>query len=190
MLHLTSVLLSVCLFLICSPPSSSASCSLALFSEQVRTIVSEYNSGVVVDLSTVQDPHVIAGVLKQFLRELPEPLLPEGLYSSFITTQNTLSEMDDFEAWRQTVAGLLSSLPPAHYETLRVLCDLIRETSRRSSVNKMTFANLSICFAPNILRSPEKDIRLAVADTPLVNAFIERLFCYSADLLPSRTQNP
>jgi hypothetical protein len=40
-----------------------------------------------VDLSTCKDPHVVANVLKLYLRELPNPLLTMELYPKFIELQ-------------------------------------------------------------------------------------------------------
>lgn len=41
------------------------------------------------DLSRVVDPHVVTGLLKQFLRELPEPLLTYELYPAFVAVVGT-----------------------------------------------------------------------------------------------------
>jgi hypothetical protein len=41
-------------------------------------------SGEDVDLSTCRDPHTVASLLKQYLRELPEPILTFDMYDSYI----------------------------------------------------------------------------------------------------------
>jgi hypothetical protein len=35
------------------------------------------------------DPHMVATLLKVFLKELPDPLVPERLYTDFIRTQGS-----------------------------------------------------------------------------------------------------
>lgn len=40
--------------------------------------------GPLPDLGAVPDPHVVATLLKLFLRELPQPLIPFQLYPHFI----------------------------------------------------------------------------------------------------------
>jgi hypothetical protein len=37
-----------------------------------------------VNFTAETDPHLIAGLLKAFLRELPEPLFTWGLYKEFV----------------------------------------------------------------------------------------------------------
>ena len=45
-----------------------------------------YWTGVDVDLKSCPDPHTVAGLLKLYLRELPEPLLSFDLYDKFINS--------------------------------------------------------------------------------------------------------
>lgn len=41
-------------------------------------------SGEDVDLGICRDPHTVASLLKQYLRELPEPILTFDMYDSYI----------------------------------------------------------------------------------------------------------
>lgn len=66
--------------------------------------------GKPVDFSTITDPHVITNILKQYLRELPEPLLTFHLYQQFIklaeTEENAASAMPKIQAVIQKYAHL------------------------------------------------------------------------------------
>ena len=44
----------------------------------------ELDRGVVPDFAHWNDPHVVAGLLKQYVRELPEPLIPFEQYDDFL----------------------------------------------------------------------------------------------------------
>ena len=134
-------------------------------------------------MNTILDPNVVAGTLKQFLRDLPEPLLPYAIYPQLIATQTALSEPDLLPAWLKNMQGLLSLLPPEHFECFKLLCELMRSTNARCEQNKMTYANLAICFAPNILKSPNQDIQSSVLDTPIANALLAQIFEHSLQLL-------
>lgn len=46
----------------------------------------KFDTGEQVDFSTCEDPHTAAGVLKLFLRSLPEPLLTYQYYDRFLET--------------------------------------------------------------------------------------------------------
>ena len=53
------------------------------------------------------DPHAVAGVLKKFLRELPEPLLSYDLFDSLIEA----SKIDDTESYINHTKALINTLP-------------------------------------------------------------------------------
>jgi len=45
-----------------------------------------FDMGISVNLKRVQDAHLIAGLLKKYFRDLPEPLFTFELYSCFIVS--------------------------------------------------------------------------------------------------------
>lgn len=45
------------------------------------------------DYSRAESPHVIGGVLKLFLRQLPDPLLTTAKYNAFIKAGSTYPDM-------------------------------------------------------------------------------------------------
>ncbi|XP_034078220.1 LOW QUALITY PROTEIN: rho GTPase-activating protein 11A [Gymnodraco acuticeps] len=94
-------------------------------------------------------PCDIAGLVKQFFRELPEPVLPSELEEAFLKAQQLPTELD-----RTSATMLLSSvLPEKNLSTLRHFLDFLHNVSMRSAENKMDSSNLSVILAPNILHS-------------------------------------
>jgi Rho GTPase-activating protein RGD1 len=63
------------------------------------------------------DIHAVAGILKQFLRDLPEPLLTQGFYAEFIRVS---SVEHDYQR-RDAVHSLVNDLPDANYSCIRSL---------------------------------------------------------------------
>ncbi len=59
------------------------------------------------DLSQVGDPHAIAGLLKMYLRSLPEPLLPFDFYDKFLQVQRNPQDPD----YLSKLVKLVHSLP-------------------------------------------------------------------------------
>ncbi|KAM8702758.1 hypothetical protein ACLKA7_005123 [Drosophila subpalustris] len=106
-------------------------------------------------------PHDVATLLKEYLRDLPEPLLCKKLYTTFLETQRIRNRRLQLEA----ISHLIKLLPIAHRDTLHVLlrflgnvaahCDDIcsRDGTVQMNGNKMDSHNLSTVFAPNILRN-------------------------------------
>ncbi|KAF6350783.1 Rho GTPase activating protein 11B [Rhinolophus ferrumequinum] len=95
-------------------------------------------------------PCDIAGLLKQFFRELPEPILPADLHEALFKAQQLGTE----EKNKATL--LLSCLMPDHtIDILRYFFNFLRNVSLRSSENKMDSRNLAVIFAPNLLQTSE-----------------------------------
>lgn len=53
-------------------------------SSKVKKLKSGFDVGIVNLEEQINDPHSVAGTLKSYLRELPEPLLTLSLYSRWI----------------------------------------------------------------------------------------------------------
>ncbi|KAM9842691.1 rho GTPase-activating protein 11A [Aulostomus maculatus] len=121
-------------------------------------------------------PCDVAGLVKQFFRELPEPVLPSELQEAFLKAQQ-LPALED----RTSATLLLSCVLPDR--NLSILChffDFLQNVSKRSAENKMDSNNLSVILAPNLLHSgdgtekmnanTEKRLKLQAA---VVQCFIE-----------------
>lgn len=90
-----------------------------------------------------------AGLLKQFLRELPEPLLTSRLQDNFLNCYD-LSPPSK----RISALLLLCHLLPSHsLSALQYICAFLRRVVDRSVHNKMDAANVAICLAPNIFHT-------------------------------------
>jgi hypothetical protein len=137
-------------------------------SAQIDKLKSEFNSGTLIDLKTVSDPHTVSGVLKLWFRELPEPLMTYDLYESFIAAQQ---ERDPNKRIRY-LRHLISNLPPVNRATLKYLIEFLNRVEKHSEVNKMTVTNLATVFAPNLLKQREDNMVQSAMDTPLINGLI------------------
>ena len=51
---------------------------------EVDALRNAYDGNEDVDINTVRDPNVVAAMLKLYLRELPEPLLPAKDYNAYL----------------------------------------------------------------------------------------------------------
>lgn len=95
-------------------------------------------------------PCDIAGLLKQFFRELPEPILPADLHEALCKAQQLGTE----EKNKATL--LLSCLIADHtVHILRYFFNFLKNVSLRSNENKMDSSNLAVIFAPNLLQTSE-----------------------------------
>ncbi|PLW30658.1 hypothetical protein PCASD_15147 [Puccinia coronata f. sp. avenae] len=89
--------------------------------------------------------YTISGVLKLYLRQLPQALFPFPLVERVSLSQQ-LEESRE-EAFRLLIKRI-RRLPPAHQATLKLLCEHLHRVASFSSQNKMTFSNLGLVFSP------------------------------------------
>ncbi|XP_030064786.1 rac GTPase-activating protein 1 isoform X2 [Microcaecilia unicolor] len=99
-----------------------------------------------VPLGKVQDVHVVCGVLKDFLRNLREPLVTFQLNSQFMEAADIVSDTDS----RTELCEAVSKLPPANRDTLAFLIlHLLRVM--QSPDCKMNQMSLARVFGPTIV---------------------------------------
>uniref|UniRef100_A0A8D3DX88 Rho GTPase activating protein 6 n=1 Tax=Scophthalmus maximus TaxID=52904 RepID=A0A8D3DX88_SCOMX len=125
--------------------------------KRVRQLREEFDRGVDVPLDEEHSVHDVAALLKEFLRDMPDPLLTKELYTAFINT----TSLDPDE--QQHVAQLLVYLLPAcNSDTLHRLLDFLSTVTAHAhdrqdkdgqeiTGNKMTSLNLATIFGPNLL---------------------------------------
>src|SRR5690606_30150720 len=94
--------------------------------------ISSHNPGGVI----VRDPLVVADILKIWLRQMPEPLIPYELYNTCVSAGRS----NDTEA----VTSALSQVPTAHHATLRYIARFIRDLAAHRSETQMDVHNLCL----------------------------------------------
>ncbi|XP_038211849.1 rho GTPase-activating protein 44-like [Zerene cesonia] len=117
-----------------------------------------------------KDMHVVASVLKCYLRELPEPLLTYRLYENFILASRQPTEQARLNALWEAI----HLLPDANFQNLRYLIKFLSALTQNQSTNKMTPSNLAIVIAPNLLWAADEstfDMNITTA----VNCVVELL---------------
>ena len=94
-----------------------------------------------------EDVHVVAGLLKWFLRQLPEPLLSFELYEPLVAAAKA-------DSLASSLLALLRRLPPRHAYVLRHVLQLLARVAAEPR-NKMTAPNLGVVFGPTLMFAPE-----------------------------------
>ncbi|XP_052426810.1 SH3 domain-binding protein 1 [Carassius gibelio] len=157
---------------------------LAAAASVVKKLKSCLDSGTVDQNEFSYDPHAVAGALKCYLRELPEPLMTSELYNDWFKAAAE-KEMD--EKLKQ-LRIVLQKLPTENYNNLRYLVQFLSHLSEQQAVNKMTPSNIAIVLGPNLLwpRCEEETslLNMASASSVQVVTVIEPLIQYSKSLFP------
>uniref|UniRef100_A0AAR2KJ07 Myosin IXB n=1 Tax=Pygocentrus nattereri TaxID=42514 RepID=A0AAR2KJ07_PYGNA len=116
--------------------------------------------------------HTVTGLIKCWLRELPEPLMTFSLYNDFLYAADLPEKSERLRAIYRKV----EDLPAPNYNTLeRLIFHLVR-VAKEEAHNRMSANSLAIVFAPCVLRCPDvSDPLLSMKDLPRTTLCLEIL---------------
>ncbi|XP_077067990.1 rho GTPase-activating protein 17b isoform X4 [Siphateles boraxobius] len=128
------------------------------------------------------DPHAVAGALKSYLRELPEPLMTYQLYEEWIQASN----ISDSDKRLQALWVVCDMLPKPNKNNFRYLVKFLAKLALESDVNKMTASNISIVLGPNLLWAKTEGSLTEMAATTSVHvvSIIELMINHSSWFFP------
>jgi GTPase-activating protein SAC7 len=116
--------------------------------------------------------HDAANILRRYLNQLPEPIVPLEFYERFrdplrYHEQQAVGDMeaggqaaDDFDHDKAVAEyqNLIIELPPLNRQLLLYILDLLAVFSSKSDLNRMTSANLAAIFQPGLISHPSHDM--------------------------------
>ncbi|XP_056243401.1 rac GTPase-activating protein 1-like [Seriola aureovittata] len=128
-------------------------------------------------LNKVEDINVITGVLKDFLRNLPEPLLTFHLNKAFMAAAEIQDDDNSLAMMYQTIG----ELPQPNRDTLACLMIHLQKVSQ-SVDTKMDVNNLARVFGPTLVGHavPDPDPMTILHDTNRQPRVVERLLSIPA----------
>ncbi|XP_078285578.1 rho GTPase-activating protein SYDE1-like [Rhinoraja longicauda] len=131
-------------------------CGSAAVKKELRDAFERDSASVDLSEETYPDINVITGILKDYLRELPSPLITKTLYDVVLEATATwplkmTNGVPDVSLCSVNVVALLDCLTPAEKATLTLLLDHLSLVASLQESNKMTCQNLAVCFGPVLL---------------------------------------
>ncbi|XP_061658834.1 active breakpoint cluster region-related protein isoform X1 [Syngnathoides biaculeatus] len=120
--------------------------------QALKTAFDTNTKDILVMLSDM-DINAIAGTLKLYFRELPEPLLTDRLYPAFMEGIS----LSDPAAKENCMMHLLRSLPDPNLMTFLTLLEHLKRVAEKEPLNKMSLHNLATVFGPTLLRPSESE---------------------------------
>ncbi|XP_074526392.1 rho GTPase-activating protein 25 [Halichoeres trimaculatus] len=140
------------------------------------------------------DVHTVASLLKLYLRELPEPVVPWTQYQDFLDC-TMLLDTNNKEGWEK-FEKQIALLPRMNYNLLSYVCRFLFEVQLHSKVNKMNVENLATVMGINLLKPQIEDPITVMKATPQIQKLMtvmirqhETLFPLSKDVLPASPSN-
>mmetsp|Transcript_29509 Transcript_29509/g.55211 ORF Transcript_29509/g.55211 Transcript_29509/m.55211 type:complete len:643 (-) Transcript_29509:193-2121(-) len=127
----------------------------------------DYGDNVNLSEETAND---ISGLLKLYLRDMPEPLFPWAIYDSLLEAYEKV-RTDQGKELRSIVAAM----PESRLRLMKYCFQYFHLLSLNSGVNKMKSRNIAICLAPNILRPKVETLQTVAQHAPMVTGTIRWL---------------
>lgn len=122
---------------------------------QMRQIQQAFEKGETPNLNDEEkwnDICAITSVLKQYFRELPNPLFTYELHSKYVDAMKITNSTEQL----QTISQLIQILPIENFNTLKFLMEHLHRVQQRSKENLMTSKNLAVIFGPTLLRHQDE----------------------------------
>ncbi|XP_062412936.1 rho GTPase-activating protein 45 isoform X2 [Sardina pilchardus] len=164
------------------------------------------NGKELVELSQ-SSPHDISNVLKLYLRQLPEPIMPFALYSNLMGLAKESIQAEGGEAGKgpelkdlgsstdpevlgtvEKLKELLSDIPKANHSTLRYIVRHLHRIAELEQDNKMSPNNLGIVFGPSLMRPRPTGATVSLSslvDYPHQARIVETLIVFYRSIFPS-----
>uniref|UniRef100_A0A8D0CAI1 Rho GTPase-activating protein 35 n=1 Tax=Salvator merianae TaxID=96440 RepID=A0A8D0CAI1_SALMN len=112
--------------------------------------------------------NAVAGAMKSFFSELPEPLVPYNMQIELVEAH----KINDREQKLHALKEVLKKFPKENYEVFKYVISHLNKVSHNSRTNLMTSENLSICFWPTLMR-PDFSTMDALTATRIYQTIIE-----------------
>ncbi|GAM27793.1 hypothetical protein SAMD00019534_109690 [Acytostelium subglobosum LB1] len=114
-----------------------------------------------------KDVHVVAGLLKLWLRELTDPIIPTSLYDECIKTWNQKNDS----------IRLIDALPTPNKQVMTFLLHFLKTVANPANIakSKMDIDNIAMVFAPGLLRCPSTDPNSILVNSQYEKEFIRNL---------------
>ncbi|KAI9092913.1 hypothetical protein DFS34DRAFT_281217 [Phlyctochytrium arcticum] len=109
------------------------------------------------NLSGITDPNVPSSLLKFWLRDLADPLIPSEFYDRCIQVGQAESKNNSSESTGGTSASdIIAKLPDVNQRVVNYVIKFLRKIAepQNQPFTKMTTSNVAMVFAPNFLRCP------------------------------------
>ncbi|KAJ8348255.1 hypothetical protein SKAU_G00268440 [Synaphobranchus kaupii] len=139
----------------------------------VKELQDAFDAGEKPSFDSSTDVHTVASLLKLYLRELPEPVVPFSRYQDFLLCGKHF--LIDRKEGLLELKRLLHELPVANFNLLHYICQFLNEVQAYSSSNKMSTQNLATVFGPNILRPKAEDPESIIGGAAVVQQLMSEL---------------
>ncbi|KAM6038385.1 LOW QUALITY PROTEIN: rho GTPase-activating protein SYDE1 [Chlamydotis macqueenii] len=138
-------------------------CGSAAVKKELRDAFERDSAAVTLSEQLYPDINVITGILKDYLRELPTPLITPTLYH--VVLEAMARRAPRSPPGERDAVTLLDCLPDVEKATLTRLLDHLSLVASFHDFNRMNSQNIAVCFGPVLLNQHQEPWRSAATGT-------------------------
>ncbi|XP_017307403.1 rho GTPase-activating protein 25 isoform X1 [Ictalurus punctatus] len=150
---------------------------------QVKHFREAFDAGERPSFPADTDVHTVASLLKLYLRELPEPVVPWTQYQDFLDSSVMLDATT--AEGKEKLEKQISLLPKANYNLLSYICRFLFEVQQHSKVNKMSVENLATVMGVNLFKPQVEDAFSMMKGTPMIQKVMTVMIRHHELLFPA-----
>ncbi|XP_061871552.1 rho GTPase-activating protein SYDE1 [Colius striatus] len=132
-------------------------CGSAAVKKELRDAFERDSAAVMLSEQLYPDINVITGILKDYLRELPTPLITPTLYQ--VVLEAMAKRPPRISPGERDAVTLLDCLPDVEKATLTRLLDHLSLVASFHNFNRMNSQNIAVCFGPVLLTQNQEPQR-------------------------------
>ena len=126
-------------------------------------------------LTSHPNPHASACVMKEWLRALPSPIIPDGVYAEAVAIGKEGGGGGGAGAMADACMGVWERVGEEEQRVLEVLGEVAERVMREEEKSRMSVDNLSIVFAPCLMRNRSEDMGVLLENTAYECKFVAGL---------------
>ncbi|KAG5654214.1 hypothetical protein H0H81_006248 [Sphagnurus paluster] len=130
------------------------------------------------------DINNVTSVLKQWLRDLPDPLLTFSLHQGFLEA----AKIENDRLRHIRLHERVNELPDPNYATLKYFLGHLYRINQNAAVNAMSMQNLAIVFGPTLFGLASNNVNGQMADAELQNQAIETILKHYNDIFVDESE--
>ncbi|KAJ7122281.1 hypothetical protein C8R44DRAFT_164401 [Mycena epipterygia] len=120
------------------------------------------------------DIHAVCDLVKSWFRVLPEPVFPSTDYHLVIEAMQ-LENLDDRLT---TIRNVVQGLPRPNFDLLKRVSEHLDKVADFEEHNQMTAEGLAIVFSPNLLRAPQENFAMILANMGHTHKLVKALITH------------
>ncbi|KAJ7464127.1 rho GTPase activating protein 22 [Mycena latifolia] len=120
------------------------------------------------------DIHAVCDLVKSWFRVLPEPVFPSADYHLVIEAMQLENLDDRLTSIRNVVQGL----PRPNFDLLKRVSEHLDKVADFEEYNQMTAEGLAIVFSPNLLRAPQENFAMILANMGHTHKLVKALITH------------